>query len=291
MNKDFKIFDSLKFALDSVNSFVYIKDKESRYIYANKHTLELFGVSSEELFLSSDDRFFPEDVVKVLKKIDLVVLSGKKTENEIVVVQGGEKKIYHEVKTPIYSDENPDEIIALLGISTDITHQKKIEELALRLARTDELTKIANRYELNDIYKKEFLRYRRFKRPFSVIMFDLDFFKKVNDQHGHLIGDKCLVAVTEVVNENVRTIDTFGRWGGDEFLLICPETELSEATNIAEKLRKIIAENESGEITQITASFGVSTICEKDTVDSISKRADQALYAAKIAGRNKVVYK
>ena len=272
-----------------MNSYVYIKDKECRYTYANKHTLELFKVSRDELFLSTDDKYFPENVAKRIREIDLIVLSGQKTEEEIVVGKGHEKRVYHEVKTPIYSDKNTDEVIALLGISTDITCQKGLEEEALRLSRTDELTKIANRYVLNDVCEEEFLRFKRFKHPFSIIIFDLDFFKIINDKYGHLMGDKYLVMISQVVSKNIRAIDTLGRWGGDEFLLVFPETNLEDAISIAEKLRKMIELIVLEDCVPITASFGVSTISDQDTIDSLKTRADKALYAAKRSGKNKVV--
>ena len=283
------ILRGLTLALDNVQSFIYIKNKDSRYVYANKHTLDLFGCSAEEVYLAPDSKFFPPDIVKILRKVDLRVLSGEHTEEEIIIVdRKSRKKIYHEVKTPVYSEQDPKLIIGLLGISTDITHQKSLEEKALNLAKTDLLTGLANRLKLDYILNDEIERFNRYKRPLSIIMFDIDHFKKVNDNDGHLIGDKCLVQVASILSNNSRMFDTIGRWGGDELLIICPETDLNEIICLGEKFRILIEENDFLEGKNITGSFGVTSFKASDSSESLLNRADQALYKAKKLGRNRV---
>ena len=279
----------LRTALDNVQSFVYIKNRKSEYVYANRHTLDLFGCTAEDLYLAGDANFFPPDIVQTLRKVDLRVLSGESTKEEIIVDDGKlERRIYLGVKTPVYSDKDPDHIIGILGISTDITFQKSLEEKALKLAKTDVLTGLANRLELDSVLSDEIERLKRFHRPLSVIMIDLDHFKKVNDNYGHLIGDKCLTKVAEVLKNNARMVDTVGRWGGEEFLIICPETDLNGALKLAEKLRRLIEDNMFPEVKHITGSLGVTTFITGDTLETIINRADQALYNAKESGRNRV---
>lgn len=289
MEDHIDILGGLRAALDNLQSYVYIKDSESRYVYANKHTLDLFGCTAEDLHLAGDSNFFPPDVVQLLRKVDLRVLSGESTEEEIIVDDGkSEKKVYLEIKTPIYSDNDPDLIIGVLGISTDITYQKLLEEKALKLAITDVLTGLANRLELDSILAGEVERFKRFQRPLSIIMFDIDHFKKVNDNYGHLIGDKCLAKVAEILKNNARMVDTVGRWGGEEFLIICPETDLNGARKLAEKLRLHIEESGFPGVKHITGSFGVTSFIADDTLETIISRVDQALYNAKESGRNRV---
>jgi len=286
---DFLSLNGLRTALDNLQSYVYIKDSELRYIYANKHTLDLFGCTAEELNLTSDSNFFPPDVAQKLRKNDLMVLLGESSEEEIIVDDGtSEKRIYLDAKSPIYSNNDNDLVVGILGISTDITYQKSLEEKALKLAITDVLTGLVNRLELDSVLGREIERLKRSQHPLSIIMFDIDHFKKVNDNYGHLIGDKCLVKIAKILQNNVRMIDTVGRWGGEEFLIICPETNLNGSQKLANELRLLIEESIFPEAKHITGSFGVTSFITDDTIETFINRADQALYNAKEFGRNRV---
>jgi len=283
------ILRGLHTALDNVQSFVYIKDTNSKYVYANKHTLELFGCTAEELRLASDADFFKPEIVKIFREIDLTVLSGEATQEEIVIedeILG--RTVYLEAKTPIYSETEPNLIIGILGISTDITDQKKLEQKALTLAKTDALTNLVNRLELDSILNIQIEKSKRFKHPLSLIMFDIDHYKKVNDNYGHIVGDQCLVEMANILKNNSRVVDTVGRWGGEEFLIICSETDLNGAKKLAEKLRSVIDNNAFKHVNHITGSFGVTSFQVEDTPDTLINRADQALYSAKELGRNRV---
>ncbi|MCL1137831.1 GGDEF domain-containing protein [Shewanella pneumatophori] len=283
------LLSGLYAALDHVQSFVYIKNRKFEYVYANIHTLKLFGCTAEELYLATDTKFFPSDVVNELRAVDLKVLSGESTEEEVVVDAGTSKRrIYLNVKAPIYSDTNPNEVIGILGISTDITTQKLLEEKALKLAKTDVLTGLANRLELDTRLSHEIERCRRSQYPLSIILVDLDHFKKVNDNYGHLLGDKCLIQASEILTNNTRVLDTVGRWGGEEFLILCPETNLDNAIDLAEACRAIIEQHRFAEGPHVTVSLGVTTMIEGDSLEALINRADQALYNAKTLGRNRV---
>jgi diguanylate cyclase (GGDEF)-like protein len=217
------------------------------------------------------------------------VLSGESTEEEIIVDDGeSEKKVCLEVKTPIYSNNDNDLIVGILGISTDITYQKSLEEKALKLAITDVLTGLANRLELDSVLGGEVERFKRSQHPLSIIMLDIDHFKKVNDNYGHLVGDKCLAKVAEILKNNARMIDTVGRWGGEEFLIICFETDLNGSRKLAKKLLTLIEESVFPEVKHITGSFCVTSFIADDTLEIFINRADQALYNAKEFGRNRV---
>lgn len=168
--------------------------------------------------------------------------------------------------------------------------QANNEQKLVLLATTDSLTKIANRHELFRTGELEFDRAKRFNNPFSVLLFDIDFFKKVNDTYGHLSGDKTLIKFAQIIKSNIRKIDTIGRLGGEEFVVIMPETRLNAAKIVAEKLRQQIMSIEipfKETHFSITTSIGISAWNKQDTrFDSMINRADKNLYTAKEAGRN-----
>ena len=153
----------------------------------------------------------------------------------------------------------------------------------------DKLTGTFNRHHLDAVLSKEFERYQRYHWPFSIVMFDLDHFKRANDQFGHQAGDEVLRKFTQVVLQTVRQSDTFGRWGGEEFLLICPETKAEEAYAVAEKVRLAIESASLFDGLHQTVSAGVKESSGCRTLDEQISGADDKLYEAKSTGRNRVM--
>nr|WP_321266722.1 diguanylate cyclase [uncultured Sulfurimonas sp.] len=172
-------------------------------------------------------------------------------------------------------------------ILTDITEQEKYKKELEHLNITDSLTNIGNRRHFQQKMKEEMERAKRYQHPLSLIMFDIDYFKQVNDKHGHSVGDEVLIKYTKFINSFLRNGDVFCRVGGEEFMLIVPHTTLSDAKKIAEKLRKNIQEYKK--VIPITMSFGVVEYVEGEDMEFIFKRVDDALYKAKESGRNMVV--
>jgi diguanylate cyclase (GGDEF)-like protein len=162
---------------------------------------------------------------------------------------------------------------------------KKIEQLSI----TDRLTQLYNRTRIDQLFGQEIKRSLRYQAKFSVILLDVDYFKSVNDKYGHMVGDSVLQELAELLRSGVRDTDHTGRWGGEEFIIIAPVTDLSDALSMAEKLRKMIEEFEFTGVGHKTASFGVASFQEGDDEDSLTQRADQALYLAKQRGRNQVI--
>jgi diguanylate cyclase (GGDEF)-like protein len=161
-----------------------------------------------------------------------------------------------------------------------------------QLARTDALTGIANRRYLFEVGARELSRARRFSHPLSALVLDIDHFKQINDTHGHATGDQVLQALARVCQKHVRDIDIVGRYGGEEFVILLVETDLSGAHRSAERLRAQIAETrietDQGQV-QVTVSVGVAgAYIQSDGFATLVVRADGALYAAKKAGRNRV---
>ncbi len=157
-----------------------------------------------------------------------------------------------------------------------------------RLANTDALTGIYNRHRAQRLLEQEYRRAQRYGRPLSLIMLDIDDFKKVNDSLGHQQGDKALKALARAIQPLVRDTDYFARWGGEEFLIICPETDLEGARELAERLRGRVASRALLPSRTLTISVGVTTYRQEDTLDELLSRVDRALYHSKQQGKNRV---
>ncbi|HAW92522.1 MULTISPECIES: GGDEF domain-containing protein [unclassified Arsukibacterium] len=155
-----------------------------------------------------------------------------------------------------------------------------------RLSVTDTLTGLYNRVKLDDILSREITRSVRHQSPFSVILADLDFFKAVNDNFGHMAGDQALISFASILLQQCRELDIAGRWGGEEFLVICPHTDITGAKLLAERIRSAVESFDFSHGKPLTVSLGVASFMRDDDVSVILKRADDALYRAKSKGRN-----
>jgi diguanylate cyclase (GGDEF)-like protein len=162
-------------------------------------------------------------------------------------------------------------------------------EVMANLAYTDTLTSLPNRRRLyEDVYRLIALA-ERYGQEFCVCLFDLDHFKRLNDTHGHLVGDQVLQEVAQVARLHLRAADLFGRWGGEEFVVLLPQTRLSDAQTALERVRLALHTIALPHVHTITASFGVAAYLPGETCESLLHRADQALYLAKTTGRNRIV--
>lgn len=157
-----------------------------------------------------------------------------------------------------------------------------------RLASTDTLTGTWNRRHLEERIRSEMERLVRYGQPLSLLALDIDFFKAINDQYGHCMGDRVLVKIASEVRKNLRSSDSLARWGGEEFVVLCPNTTLTTATQLAERLRQDIAQTDFLPAGKITASFGVAECLLGETWEQWFRRTDAALYLAKSGGRNQV---
>lgn len=156
------------------------------------------------------------------------------------------------------------------------------------LSITDKLTGLFNRLKLDEALNDEFNRSNRSNRSFGIIIIDIDYFKRVNDTYGHQVGDQTLIQFAKILKENIRKIDILGRWGGEEFMIICSETDFEGTTKLAQLLCEIISKYDFPTIGNLSASFGVSIYDGDENIDKVIARADNALYKAKANGRNRV---
>ena len=162
--------------------------------------------------------------------------------------------------------------------------------LLYNMATRDTLTGLCNRNHFMELYEKKAAESARNGEPMSVILMDIDHFKSINDQYGHLRGDHVLRDIADILTRNLRISDTICRWGGEEFLILCPHTDREKALIVAEKLRDEIERHEFESVGRITSSFGVTQWQEDDNHEKIFRRTDNSLYLAKLTGRNKVVF-
>jgi diguanylate cyclase (GGDEF)-like protein len=157
-----------------------------------------------------------------------------------------------------------------------------------KMAITDGLTGLFNRMHLLSRFEQEFKRAKRLKNNLGCIMLDIDQFKSINDKYGHLTGDEVLREISLRLRNSIRIYDVLGRYGGEEFLIVLPDTDFENAKSLAERIRNNIKENLIATI-QVTISLGITSISEKDkTINDMINRADEALYKSKNSGRDLV---
>ncbi len=278
---------------------VYIND--TRILYANPVAVEFFGYPEKELYNMNIWDLFGEKDRPVIKANIERRLKGEQFYFEYTfhtfTKKGKEKFILFHVQTIVYQGR-----FVALSIFFDITDkvllERELEKEKLRfqeLSETDPLTGIFNRRKLDNILDEYVKLAFRYNMPLSLIMFDIDHFKEINDNYGHQIGDNILIELANLIKTNLRETDFFVRFGGEEFMILMPETNLVYAKTKAESLRKLIQENVFKYIYGLTCSFGAVEYGGKDNlgntqdiINSLIKRVDNALYRAKENGRNRV---
>ena len=174
------------------------------------------------------------------------------------------------------------------GYVSDISDLKRVEEELRALSITDSLTGIYNRRYFQDRLKGEMLRLNRMSGALSLIMLDIDHFKRINDQHGHAVGDGVLQELCKRIGQRLRRTDVFCRIGGEEFVVLCPNTDGAQAYSLAMQLWQSLRDAAMEPVGVVTASFGVASWRVDEGIDGLLLRADSAVYVAKQAGRDRV---
>ncbi len=280
-------FNQIQNYADIINRFVITTSTDSKgtILKVSSACCEVSGYSPNELIGRNNNLIRHPDTPKELYE-DMwgTILQGKTWRGEIKdKAKDGSSFWLKHIITPDFGEKG--DICGFTSVSYDISDKKKIETLSI----TDGLTQLFNRRKLDEVILSEIDRFDRYKQPFSVVLLDLDNFKNINDTYGHKIGDLVLVKLANMLNMINRKTDIAGRWGGEEFMIICPNTHVAGAMKLAEKLRKAIEAENFPTVGNITSSFGVTQCYEGDTDDDIFLRTDNALYQAKEAGRNCVV--
>jgi diguanylate cyclase (GGDEF)-like protein/PAS domain S-box-containing protein len=280
----------------SLEDGVVAIDKDHRIVLFNEGAQRIFGYAPEEVVGQHLNVLLPE---RFHLQHDLMVEEFGNGEKTAVSMAHRSRQIYGRRK-------DGGEFVASIGILKmgttmhryyaaivrDISENKKTEEELLRLAATDPLTGAFNRREFMALAQQESMRATRYGHSLSIMMLDLDHFKRLNDTYGHAAGDKALQRFTTLCCNALRTVDIFGRWGGEEFVALLPETDAQGAAIIAERLRKIVSQNildYNDQKISLTTSIGIAQYRTGEVaVEGPLGRADTAVYDAKKAGRNRI---
>lgn len=275
--------------VEQTQDLIRITNQKGYIIYANPAFYKFTGFEPDEILGNNSNILKSNLLSKEFYERMWVTISSGKSFKATLVNRKKNKEIFHEQQTitPILNDEQ--EVQYFVATGKDITARVLAEQENELLARTDKLTGAANRHKGDEFLEESILQAQRYNHPLSVILLDVDFFKTVNDEYGHQVGDNVLVALSELVKKKVRQTDLFVRWGGEEFLLITPQTNSANADVLAEKIRLSVQEARFDEIKKLTVSCGVTEMIDQETAQELMVRADGALYGAKKTGRNKVV--
>lgn len=267
-------------------------DNNGNIIYINNKVLEILGSPSEEETKKINLLTFPHLVgYGFSAKLKECLENNKTIIYEVFYksIWGKEFWARVHIKPHIESDKVTGALIILDDITKRKILEEKIRRQAIRLRRlsyTDDLTGAFNRRFLLKKLEEEIERVKRYGGSFSIILLDIDNFKRINDRCGHNTGDLALKCVVKTIKERIRKADTLARWGGEEFIIFLPSTPVDKATILAETLRENISRITLPCPEKVTASFGVAGYMEGDTIDSLIKRADDLMYRAKEKGKN-----
>lgn len=279
---------------------VFVLDARGRFTFVNPEAERILGWKEEEIlgrevhevihFQGADGSPIPAEECPAMRTI----LSGTtyRAEEEALARKDGTVIPVFFVTTPLIEEGR---VVGSVASFHDMTERRKAREelkraneLLEKQATTDALTGIFNRLKFDELLKSELSRAKRYALPLSLIMFDIDHFKKINDTYGHQAGDLVLKELTGLVAGDLRTPDIFARWGGEEFIILVPHDRVEEARELAERLRTRIAHFHFSIVWNVTCSFGVTGLRGDDDLNTFVKRADDALYKAKNGGRDRL---
>jgi two-component system, cell cycle response regulator len=278
-----------KTTFNALEDAIILTDSEGNVLRCNEAAQALSGEPSPEIIGRPLWDYLPRYADSIRKCFNEI----RKTVRRENLILSVEEKWFSMNLDPIFNEK--DIFSGSACIFSDITRQKRIEEDLLlaheelkKLAATDQLTGAFTRLKFEELMKVEIERAKRYGDPLSLIMFDIDDFKIINDTHGHIVGDQVLRTIAGSIREYIRNVDFFVRWGGEEFMIISPGSSLDNAYALAERLRQSIEEQTFQNAGKVTVSFGVTEFKRSDDESAFIKRADEALYTAKSKGKNRV---
>ncbi len=287
-----------KTLLDSIFDAVYVVDNLGRVMYWNDCCARITGYMPEEMV----GKHYTETPFVGMEKAENVNCS--QHGGIAIALDAGmpgtwkgnvQRKNGQLLPIESHVSEIRDEkgnIVGAVEVFRDISAYVSLEQAhreLLQLSRKDQLTSMNNRAAITDFLKAEIERAHRYRTPLSVVMVDIDHFKRINDRYGHEAGDKVLAKIGSILQYNIRKPDMVGRWGGEEFLIITPNSTATNAGKLAERIRLLIKEIPDGDLPEtITASFGVAEFSHEAGMDKMLYHADMAMYNAKEGGRDRV---
>lgn len=281
-----RINDTLKTVINAIpNPVILTNGKELQS--ANSAFLEFVGISSieefntnhgciAELFIKHNGFFSASEIETEENWIDYLFC---RPERKRIISMINRSNGLRDFEISIKKIENQAEYIIVFNDITSFVSEKNEYEY---FAYHDHLTKIYNRQKFDDLFLQALESKKRYGDDLSIILMDIDYFKIVNDMYGHLVGDLVLVMLTTIVAKNLRINDIFARWGGEEFIILLPRTDIESAYIKAEELRQVIETYLNKELPQITISLGVTEVNNADDMNSCLQRVDKALFMAKV---------
>ncbi len=278
-------------AIEQTDEMIKITDKEGNIIYVNDALVAHTGYKHVELIGSNSNIFKSGKHDNVFYQKMWNQILDKKTFRGTLINRKKDAQLYYEelTITPIM-DENQN-IQNFVATSQDVSERIKMEEKLNKLATIDSLTRLYNRHKTNENIDAEISRVHRYEGAFSIAMMDIDHFKLINDKFGHDAGDLVLQELSTLITSLIRVSDSFGRWGGEEFILLLPHTNEEQSLILTNKLINSVANYDFKGVGQVTISVGVSVYLKDEKKETLLKRIDEALYEAKNSGRNRVVSK
>ena len=283
----------LKLILEMLPVGVWVLDRDGRIVYGNAAGQKVWGGAR---YVAADQfgeyKGWWRDTGRLIEAAEWAaaraISQGETSLNEEIEIEcfDGAHKIILNSALPIRDDHGA--VIGGIVVNLDITERVALEERLQLAVDTDMLTHAYSRRRFYELLREEIGRANRYHRPLALVMFDIDRFKQINDEHGHLIGDQVLASLCKVVHGQIRKSEHLARFGGDEFMLVLPEARLEDAMRIVERLRESLAGHTFGEAGSVTCSFGIGEYLPGETGDDLIRRADRALYEAKAAGRDRL---
>jgi diguanylate cyclase (GGDEF)-like protein len=281
--------------VETLDIGVIIRNADDKVIYVNSIFLKMYklSITNKEFKnleldkviqlikrFSKDEELIEKNIKKCFEKREV---------NKGFLLELKDGKTVKQTYVPIYSDDG--NFIGESLMYEDVSEKIYLQTKVLEFATFDALTKVYNRKKIKEETKKYIDLAKRYDNKLTLAIFDIDNYKSINDLYGQEVGDNILIKIADIVNKRKRTVDIFGRWGGGEFAIILPETDLDGANTFAEylksKISEIILDEKEG---RITASFGLTNYVENETLDQFFNRAYTALDKSKKEGKNKVSF-
>ena len=290
---------SFRFLTENSADMIFRCDFTPSFTYVSSSSIRLLGKTPDEFIgKHPSSAVFAEDLPIIRKHIEVLSQHGAEPSNVAVrFLRKDGSLMWMEVSARMIEDPETGEPREMILVARDLTERKKLEDQLLAMAMTDGLTGLANRRAFDAELERQWVRVLEESSQFSLILLDIDHFKKFNDEYGHLAGDDCLRVVAAAVKSSVRPGDVVARYGGEEIAIVLPSTDPADAVQVAEAARNAIetleiphaGNPEAGN--KVTASFGVATALARAggairMPESLVLSADKALYMAKSEGRN-----
>lgn len=287
-----KNFEEMQNALKELPANIYLKDEKGRYIFCTKDWQHKKSINDSDWDIRGktdlEIRKDKENAIKAMETDKSLLKSGNGADYIVEIGSEGDQGFLEIIKRPV---RNKDGIITgIIGLVSDVTQKELLKIHLEKASTTDSLTGVLNRGTMYKLIKDSLFDFKEKKGKLCLLMFDLDDFKKVNDTYGHQNGDIVLTTFADILLNSHFGKAKAGRWGGEEFMLLLYDTEITDAILIGERIRQCFAEIDFLGIGHHTVSVGVTQAKLNDSAESFCARTDDALYQAKASGKNTVVF-